>query len=224
MYDFWYALGVAAIKPRLLDAIAKEVKFDFVTRKIIETDQSGHKTVLPKGPNTGLLEYAATTSVRRTMARFVKKFSPSAPPIGIYCAGRFCQLMRICHFASQHPNDSKFTDIIKLANKAYIKALDGGPKSAMPTFPAFLGLCLMDGNFVFDFKRPTKKLKEAVSEFGIRVGNASREWQIATAFVKTAEFQTATQYLMAGDSNPWQAHITLEQIYFWPTFSEHAIP
>jgi hypothetical protein len=91
-------------------------------------------------------------------------------------------------------------------------------------FPAFLGLCLMDGNLIHDFAHPTPKLIEAVSEFGVTVDAANREWQIATAFVKTTEFDKAANLLMASSGNPWAGRVTLEQVYFWPGFSEHAIP
>jgi hypothetical protein len=227
MYDFWYALGVATISPGLLPAIAPLVDFTF-TQKI---------TVLPAnfkvlgGPNTGLLvegdasanpPVPGTTLVRAKIAEYVKGYSTSAPPIGIYCAGRFCQMMKIAFFESSHKNDSALTDIIKLANTAYTRALGGGAPSTLPTFPAFLGLCLMDGNLASDFAGRTPALREAASEFGIVVDD--RSWQIAASFVTQPEFRTATQYLMAGNSNPWQSHITLEQMYWWPRISENAIP
>jgi hypothetical protein len=224
MYDFWFTLGVATIKPALLDEInGSGPAFDFVDRLTIEIT-GGLPALRPKAPGTGLLEAAPTTKVRETIAKFVRNFSPAAPPIGIYCAGRFCQMMKIPFFSSTQPGDSSFKDIITLANQGYIKAVGAGPASNLPMFPAFLGLCLMDGNFVFEFDNPTPKLTEAVSEFGIVIGDASRDWQIAKAFVKTDEFSKATQLLMVSNMSCWAGGgNTFEQMFFWIGKSEHAI-
>ena len=73
------------------------------------------------------------------------------------------------------------------------------------------------------FENPGADVKQIVSEFGISVDSANREWQIATAFADTDEFASATQLLMLGNMNPWRG-TTLEQVFFWDGLSEHAIP
>jgi hypothetical protein len=140
MYDFWFTMGAAIVKPALLDAIVNaKPAFDFLQRIIVEIED-GVPVLLPKGPNTGVLENASTTNVREAIAKFVRNFSSSAPPIGIYCAGRFCQLVEIPFFDPAQSQNSAFKDILKLANTAYLTAVGAGPDSKLPMFPAFLGL------------------------------------------------------------------------------------
>jgi hypothetical protein len=223
VYDFWFTLGTATIKPALLDAIQNAGPvFDFVQRIIVEIED-GEQTLRPSAPSAGLLENTPTTAVRAAIAKYVGAFSPAAPPIGIYCAGRLSQLMKIPFFSSTDQAHTSFRDIIKLANQAYVKGLAGGAESKLPSFPAFLGLCLVDGQLVEGFENPGADVKQIVSEFGISVDSANREWQIATAFADTDEFASATQLLMLGNMNPWRG-TTLEQVFFWDGLSEHAIP
>jgi hypothetical protein len=225
MYDFWYTMGVAVIQPALLDAITPaKPAFDFGQRLVIDFVDDV-PVLRPNAPSTGLLENKPTTDVRLAIATFVKGYSASAPPIGIYTAGRFCQLVLIPYFASAQQDDSSFEDIIDLAHQAYVKAVGAGKESQLATFPAFLGLCLMDGRLVQDFAAPTPKLIEILAEFGMKPDATTLEWQIATAFVKAPEFGDATQLLMLADNDPWQGGgSTLEQAYFWDGKSEYAIP
>jgi hypothetical protein len=223
MYDLWYTLGVAVIRPELLDAIkAAGPVYDLIDRYVIEV-QKGEQTLRPKDPRAGLLEHNPTTNVRVAIAKFVKQFSPSAPPIGIYTAGRFCELVLLPNFASALPSSSSMKDVINLAHTAYDGAIGHGPQSTLPTFPAFLGLCMMDGNFVAAFKKPTTLLKQAVSEFGITIDPKNLEWQIANLFVKAQEFRQAVKLFMASDMTGWTSN-TADQIFFWDGFTEHAIP
>src|SRR5215472_11625764 len=111
MYDLWYTLGVAVIQPELLDAIkAAGPVYDLIDRLVIEV-QDGERILRPKDPRAGLLEKRPTTSVRVAIAKFVKQFSPSAPPIGIYTAGRFCELVVLPNFSSTLPNSSSMEDV-----------------------------------------------------------------------------------------------------------------
>ncbi len=224
MYDFWYTMGVATIKPALLDPIKSAAAFDFYPRIVIDVINGVNVTRQP-GPSTGLLEEAPTEAVRLAIAKFVKAYSPSAPPIGVYTAGRMCQLVLIDHFSNASPKDTAFKNIIALAHSGYTGAVGAGPESKLPSFPAFLGLCLLDANMVLDFAAPTPKLAQIVSEFGIKIDAGNREWQIATAFVQTQGFKKATFLLMAADNDPWQGGgSTLEQAYFWSGKTEYAIP
>jgi hypothetical protein len=120
MYDSWYVTGLAVMRPGLLKAISDaKPAFNFVDRIIVEV-QNGKRTLRPKAPWTGVLEETSTQNVRDAISAFAKKFSASAPPIGIYVAGRFEQYLAIPMFSSALPNKSKFSDIIDLANSAYI--------------------------------------------------------------------------------------------------------
>lgn len=231
MYDLWYALGVGIITPKLLVEINKaNPKFDFVQRIIIEIADDQIPVLRPKAPNTGLLEDGPTTAVRLAIAGFVQKFSPAAPPIGIYCAGRLCQLIQIPFFSSSQQDRSSFSDIIALAHQAYLIAIGQGPESKLATFPAFLGLCLLDGNLVQDLPhrqdgcitKATPRAIEAAGEFGIG-DDAKREWEIVTAFISADEFVQASDLLMVQDKSPWKG-TTGEQIFFWQGLTEHAIP
>jgi hypothetical protein len=223
VYDFWFTLGVTIMRPALLDKISDAGPvFDFVDRIIIEVT-NGQPALRPKAPDTGLLEKDPTTAVRLAISKFVRGVSAAAPPIGIYCAGRFCQLIKIPFFASAQPNTSSLRDIINSAHAGYLAALNDGPESPIPAFPAFLGWLLVDPALVPDFDSPTDQVKEVASEFGVVVDDTNRSWQIARTFVKTNEFLHATQLLMVADNSPWKS-ATAEQIIFWTGLSEHAIP
>ncbi|MGJ5817240.1 hypothetical protein [Paludibaculum fermentans] len=222
MYDVWFATGAAIMSPALLDEVEQaQPVFTFVLREIKETDSNGTVTVFPPAPSTGLLEEDATTRVRLAISGFLRNFSPAAPPVGIYCAGRFCQYFAIQSFSSQDIETSSFRDIIDLANQAYLQALNGGAESQLPAFPAFLGACLMDGAIVANLRTPSAEQLEVAAEFGLAPG--SRDWDIALAFTESPEFARAAFFLMAGDTNPWTGG-TGEQLFFWPGHSEHAIP
>ncbi len=226
MYDYWFTLGVAAIKPELVDVIcAATPAFDFVQRIVIEI-QDG-KLLPPRvGTSTGLLQNKPTTDVRDAISKFLHDFSPAAPPVGVYCAGRLSQLCCIEQFDSG-TRKSTFKDISGLAHTAYVKAIGKGSGYTDPRFPAFLGLCMMDGILVSGFKKrqPAPLVKRILAEFGVEISARNRDWQIARRFVDQREFTQATSFLMAGDDNPWfEGSGCFDQAIFWPTVSEHAVP
>lgn len=224
MYDSWFTMGLAVMRPALLDAInAAQPAFNFVERIVCEVQPDGKLVALRKGHQTGLLENEPTTNVRRAIVKFAKAFSASAPPIGIYCAGRFSQYARITNFASQLPDKSKFSDIIALANTGYRRALGTDAESTRPEFAAFLGACMLDGALARELKTPTQEQIDIASEFGITADASNREWRISTAFAATDEYMTAANLFMTGDLDPWES-ISAEQIIFWEDFNEHAIP
>lgn len=260
MYDFWFTLGAATIDPAFITGqVTPVANFQFVDRVVLETNVTQMNVVPPnvtsaasvtvtardatnvsilRGPSTGLLTAAATTTVRTRIYAYLKsKYANAAPPVGIYTAGRFCQLVKISRFQSNNPA-SAFKDILSAANAAYIAAINGSP-SNLSTFPAVLGLCLMDGSLKRVIKAwddatvdPTKLQKqsdvsEMLNEFGIVTAPAAndRNWQLVKTFVAHPSFDTAVQFLMAGDSNPWNDQgNTLEQMVFDNNKSPHAIP
>jgi hypothetical protein len=226
VYDFWFTLGTAIIDPGFLAVIKNPANgitanFHFVERVVVELD--GENAIHRHGPSAGLLEEASTTAVRLAMANYIKG-APGAPPVGIYAAGRFCQLVNIPTFDSNHtPADGNFDKIIALAHNAWVSALGASPVPAIPAFRAFLGLCLCDQNLVFDFAAPTPALIEAASEFGITVGT-SPAWTIASACVSHPDFSAGARLFMLGDLDPWDDAPTFEQAFFWKGRSEFAIP
>jgi hypothetical protein len=235
MYDFWFTLGTAAIYPDLVTNQIAPAAFTFVDRLVVEV--SGAQLAVRSGPSTGLLDRTATTTVRGNISAYLRgKWGNAAPPVGIYTAGRFCQLVKIPQFSSTIAG-SAFKDIIASANKAYTTAVGGG---AATTTPAILGLCLMDAQVASlianydNLQQPQKdQATEILGEFGITAGSArDRNWVIAKAFVyQNNDFNAAVTNLMGatGDLNPWaQQGNTLEQVIFWPNDGtlkgEHAVP
>jgi hypothetical protein len=232
MYDFWFTLGVASMSPCLLEAIDRaRPAFTFIDRWVVEIRDGD--LVTRRGPSTGLLERDATTRVRLAIAAYTRDFSLASPPIGIYTAGRFCQLINIARFQGDQENSS-LRDIFASAYKAYVTALKGGAPSDLPTFPAMLGMCLMDQQVVDLIQNwpelsPERldQITEILDEFGLEIG--SRSWDILRAFVADPGFASAAGFLMAGDENPWDEDgVTIEQMMFWPDDGtekgEHAVP
>lgn len=228
MYDFWFTLGYAAIKPALVGDVEKLADFQFVDRVVVEADDSGITT--RRGPSTGRLIKGSTTAVRKKIASNLSAV-PGVPPIGIYTAGRFCQMVSIDQFQSGGKN-TKFRDIMILANTAYKATSNYTAK--VNTFPALMGMCLMDGLFVtlilkFVGKKATKgektELKEILAEFGV-TSTDSDDFKKLAKFVAQKEFKRAVSLLMGGngDQNPWDEDgTTLEQLLFSDK-SPYAIP
>ncbi len=236
MYDFWHTLGRGIIDPPgLLAAIngAKPSGPDFYFCQRLTTMIEDTGPVFRHGPSTGKLIENPTSSVRMAISKYVRQVSGSAaPPIGLYCAGRFCQLIKIKKFRSTN-QQSALGDILNSAQKAYVSAIGGKP-SNLPTLPAFLGLCMLDGQLADAIRTwpngPQKQPLDAQSqmieiagEFGIVTG--TKDWNIVVRFVNSSDFQTAVDLFMNGDNNPWaESGTTLEQAMFWPDMSEYAIP
>jgi len=233
MYDFWYALGTAVIShPGLFNAVqAAGPKFEFVTRVVVDAHQNGDVDVRrPK--TTGLLEETSTNAVRLAIATFLKGFAQAVPPVGVYTAGRFSQLVKIPLFNTKDPA-STFDDVLKAAKVAFNAALQGGAQPALPTLPALLGLCLMDGKVQILIRKfpngfvpgEQAELAEFLGEFGVALGDPN--FLVLQRFVNNANFNHAFDLMMGptNDQNPWDEDgTTLEQGLFWEDRSEHAIP
>ena len=223
MYDMWYTMGVAVIRPALVAAIGKP-NFTFVRRELIERDSTGAVVFQTNGASTtGNIDKTDSALVRSNIASFVKQYSPSAPPIGLYCAGRFCQLVNIAKFDTGTPGDTSLQAIVNLFHNAYVLALGSGPESSLPIFPAFLGLMTFDATLVSELNPTSARVQAVLTEFGITAG--SREFQIASQFGAAADFAKAAQWLMEGDSTPWDDNPTEEPIFYWDDeHSSHLVP
>jgi hypothetical protein len=169
--------------------------------------------------------------MRTDIVKYFVTANVAAPPIGIYTAGRFCQLVSIPLFDSKTPNTS-FLDIMKKANAAYINATTTG-KSNLPAFPAILGLTMMDSFLTDAIRKPDTgtavvspaDLVEILGEFGVKI--PSGDFTILQNFVNDQGFKDAVGLLMggAGPEDPWaDAGTTLEQMVFWTGKTEYAIP
>jgi len=233
MYDFWYSLGAAVVDPGLLDAISKaRPEFTFVERTVVE--KVGANWFARSGPRTGLAERDSTTRVRVAIAKYLKvKNFPMPPPIGIYSAGRFCQLMNIPFFQSTETN-STFRNIIRLTHQAFTEASAAAPAPALATLPAALGMCLLDGQISGGIRKlpkpgsiSVKALEQILGEFHIDLSGP--HGRLLKLFVKDPQFKSAVNFLMAGDENPWdRTGNTLEQAVFWiddgSLRGEHVVP
>src|SRR5580698_6411616 len=213
MYDIWYAMEIAIMRPTLVGKIGQPA-FTFVRRQLIETDSNGNVVFQTNGsPSTGNIDETDSAAVRVTIANFVKGFSASAPPISLYCAGRFCQMVNIAQFDTNTPGDTSFQAIVNLYHSAYASALGSGTESSLDTFPAFLGLMAFDSTLVSEMNPVSARLPEVLDEFGIALN--SREWDIASEFGADPNFGSAFQLLMEGNANPWLDNPTNEPIFFW---------
>jgi hypothetical protein len=231
MYDFWYALGTSIIDPDLLKAIQGAPPFfEFCPRLTIVTKNG--QPALRHGPSTGNLKSKPTSDVRIAISAYLRKISSSAPPVGMYCAGRFCQLINIPRFQSTN-DKSSLHHIIDHFHTAYLYALNGGQPSTLPAFPALVGLCPCDGNVVNAMQQypggdpgSRAEVMEILGEFGIRqFDDGNRDWYIIRRFVNSPDFSIGTTLFMGGDNNPWfETGNTLEQSMFWNGTSEYAIP
>jgi hypothetical protein len=224
VYDFWFSLGVAAMRPALLRAVYEAgPEFTFVTRVTTETPE-GRAPRITSPASTGWLKADPTTRVRLAIAQFVREF-PGRPPIGIACAGRFCQLMCVRNFDGSDP-PTVFPEIIDMVNAGYRDALGGGPESPLPAFPAFLGACLMDAKLALEIRNggsPGAVLAEILGEFGIPADPGDASLQLAIRFANSRGVEAAYDKLMNSENDPWRG-VCYEQILFWTDKSEYAIP
>jgi len=131
MYDLWYSFGTAIMSPGLLTRLqGLEPEFQLVTRTITETadpEPTGmYDPPLTDDTFAGVLDSDSTTDVRKAIWTYLTQAqtSPtrSIPPVSIYTAGKFCQLLNV-------PTTDFFEDIIANANAVYKDAL-GKPTSA----------------------------------------------------------------------------------------------
>jgi len=218
MYDFWFSLGAAIMDPTLINVVnAAGPVFNRVTREIIETDSTGAVTFQETNTLTaGLIDVTATTTVRGAIASFTQS-NPAAPPVSVYTAGKWCQLVAVTTI--------NFAQDIGLANQAYVASLGANQTTTFSSrFPAFLGVCLIDGGMVSRLLNPAASpdLPEALAEFGISSDPTSIERTTISAFVANTNFQTASGNLLNSPGTPWDFGC-LDQFFFWAGENERAI-
>jgi hypothetical protein len=223
MYDFWFTLGSAIMNPSLLAAInAVPPVFNLVDRTITETAGGAVTFNNPNTTTAGLLDQNATGLVRDAIWNFLQKnpavpskFGP--PPISIYTAGKFCQLLTIPAMG--------FAANVSLANSAYTASLKGAlPATFSGRFPAYLGLCLVDAILQTKLaaQAPDPDVNNSVAQFGIDSSPTSTEWPVITGYAAHPSLTAASSSLLAGAASPWL--ITCgDQFLFWAPNNERAI-
>jgi len=163
----------------------------------------------------GVLDPKSTTNVRLAIRSYLKQI-PSSPPVSIYTAGKLCVLLNV-------PTNQFFTDNMALASAAYKDALANNPANFTPGFPAFLGLCLIDGVLSTKVADPADMgLIEAIGEFGINSDPTKPEWNVIDKFVGHPKFQEAQGSLLNDANTSWRPNCG-DQFFFWVGANEHAI-
>jgi hypothetical protein len=214
MYDFWFTLGSAIMRPELLKVISTGAYFERLKKRdIVETNQAGTKKTYPNTTTPGLLRNKETTDVRNNIRQYYLRNTPGAPPVSIFTAGRFSQLLLVPEIG--------FEASVNLAHQAYHDALQGTPERFSNGFVAFLGLCLVDSKVTIWFQTPTDPgLLDALSEFGIDPDFTKPELQVLTRYIAAKNFTTAQGNLLNGFGWPSGC---VEQFLFWEGKNEHAI-
>lgn len=229
MYDFWYTLGTAIIHPNLLDAVRNaHPAFDFCPRLTVLTPKD-QRPLVRQGPSTGLLKKDPTNRVRVEIFKFLRGISKNSPPVGVYTAGRFCQLILIPSFDGTTV-PSALSDLIRLAHSAYEESTKSMQPKNLAGVTALLGLLMVDGVVAGEIQTwPSGKpgqplMEEIVREFGIEIDSKPGDFAIVTKFVQSNDFKVAAHLFMDGTNNPWfDGGTTLEQAAFSDA-SPYAIP
>jgi hypothetical protein len=226
MYDFWYCMGVAIANPGLLTAVMKATpKFIRVKQTITNVDgTTGAITVLNGGkPLTfaGILDQDATNSVRDAIRAAIAG-TAGAPPVSIATAARFCQYAVL--------TDIQFDKVLGWARNAFQSAFGDYHGTPPATFPALIGVTLVDGKVVTlinaapaDAPPTDPLLRNFLDEFGLSQDPKDPIRSRLVTFVKHPYFSNATDSLLNNPkTSPWQM-CGGEHFFFWPAKDEYAI-
>jgi hypothetical protein len=227
MYDFWYALGTAVMDLKLLTSIPtaianseKGVCFKkLAARVFIETQPDGSVKVIQNTGSSGTFDLKGLTAVRKAIRAFIQK-APGAPPVSLYCGGKFSQFLAVGVIDTQANLD--FTGIIELANQGFTAV--GGGASVSAAFTALLGLCLIDQKarlVVAGTLPPNQDIPpraDVLTEFGL---TDSAENARITSIANNPSFIDAQNSLVFGDRNTWDPNESCsEQFLSWEDHSE----
>jgi len=236
MYDFWFTLGSAVMDAGIFTNIQTAIKnsntppFTLLTsRRIVEVGGKGFDKTNTKtaGLLSSVMPDFATDTIRQLIRSYIQG-NKNAPPVSIYTAGKFSQLLAIKWIDSVKQID--FPKIMTLANTAFVKAAKGATAGALPpNFPAIIGLCLLDNAVATLIATSIPGTADGATlaafmlEFGISKDAASPERMILTSYVTDqANFGLASGTLQQGDSTPWQ-DLCGDQYFFWDTQNERAV-
>jgi hypothetical protein len=214
MYDLWFSLGVAVMDPTLVtDIDAAGPVFTRVTRVITEKPSGWTFT---NATTAGLLQAGPTVAVRKAISAHLQK-NPAAPPVSIYTAGKWSQLLTV---------SGTFRQYLSTANAAYVAALGGAAPNFSPCFPAALGLCLLDTTFSGRFVKNPPNLADpdfvqALDEFDLNSNPNSPEFRTISAFARGMAI-AQNQLLVTSPEAEW-ADLCPDQRDYWDPQNDRAV-
>ena len=98
--------------------------FYFCSRISIVADPRGKSATTLGGPNTGMLEKGPVRGVRQSIYNYLNSiYMANTPPVGLYTAGRFCQLYQIGPFRKRD-NTSTLESILAYAQAGVKRRAD----------------------------------------------------------------------------------------------------
>jgi len=213
MFDLWYATGAAIMFPQMLDdVISKSNAISlaagrpagaplFYHSPTIQFCDGQNPNVPIKNPNigdpvaatapiiqdAGFIVSAIIDDIRGAIKDTVHQWFPFAPPISLYTAGKFCQILTVPAFDIKNN--------ISLANQGYQTAVQNLPAKRSPNFPAFLGVYLMDSGLTTSMAGGSPSVQEALAEFQI---TDPGEISAFAALAKPGKFLKAQSNLLGG--------------------------
>jgi hypothetical protein len=229
MFDLWYATGAAIMFPEIFDEVvsggnaagvaagrAAGAPLFYHVPAIQFCDDQRVPVVNPNNPapgnaplitDSGFIVADIIDDVRVAIKDAVHSRFAFAPPISLYTAGKFCQILTV-------PAYNLRTNI-SLANQGYQTVVKNLPTKRSPNFPAFLGVFLMDPGLTASLSGAvgaTTTAQNALAEFQITdPGEISAFQNLA----KPGDFMTAQSNLLGNVAGPPTWTTCREQIVGW---------
>jgi hypothetical protein len=232
MFDLWYATGAVVMFPEILDEISTKgdaagvaagrtagapLFFHVPTIQFcdgqnpnapLQNPNSNGAAAVPVIRDSGFVVADILEDVRTAVKDAVHKWFPFAPPISLYTAGKFCQILTVAAF--------DFRNNVKVANQGYAAAVKHLPAKRSPNFPAFLGVLFMDAGLSATLSGAAGSAtvaKQALAEFQITDAGEVSAFQ---TLAKPGNFLVAQSNLL-GNASPSQPTWTTcrEQFIAW---------
>ena len=169
--------------------------------------------VAPVIQDSGFVVAQMIDNIRGIVSEAVHGVLPSAPPISLYTAGKFCQFLTVSAY--------DFKANIKLANSAYQAVAKGLSGTRSPNYPAFLGLLLIDSGLTDSLGAtsfaPTPA-NQALTEF--QISNASEITSFQTLATSASSFRTAQANLLGGVGTDTTWTSCREQFLGWSVHTD----
>ncbi len=223
MFDLWHTLGTILVFPTEFftasDALTASVGrplFENVPLVYSEERDAQGIAIGAQGSKYsyvnkvgGNLDGNITTAARTMLATFLSNhYGPLAPPVGIYTAGKFCQMLTVPSF------DFK-SSMTAFANA--FKAAGGVAISPSPCFLALVGASLIDASLAAVLIDPSDPRRAAIyQEFRV----TDTEKAVLSAFIHDKKFGD-TQKKFLEDPPDWDC--CSGQFLFWVGHNEHMV-
>ncbi|MBS1857039.1 MAG: hypothetical protein JST11_16840 [Acidobacteria bacterium] len=248
MYDFWFTLGVAIMQSDFFGTVSAPPDFNHIVRLTVETDTSVTPPKIEKFENTisaGKLDSNGAPKFRAALNKQLKTLAaagmiPPPPPTSVYAAGRLSQLLLVPELGFS--GEQGFFAVAHEAFSSAVADTNANVSTFPATFPAFLGLCLIDGGLRallrndgrIDRVMLTKELEvanrpdgpivddlgELLDEFGISRDANSPERKVLTGFLNGTE--GVVQDMVRRNGNPWQFGCP-DWLVYWSPQSDRAV-